>query len=131
MGRPATIHIDRLAVLRNIANAIVTKRAALEAEREALAARMAAGEQRRPMYSRDCPETWLKDLQINGIAYDLPAFLGRWPTSSERIRTQQAIRQLAADGLVELIGDKARRVLVTPAGWQAAALVPAERRHAS
>ena len=112
MARPKTIHIDPLQVLRGIADATAAKLAAIEAVREAIA----TGKRPRPTFSIDHPDTWLRDLERDGVEYDLPTFLGYFPTDSERIRAQQAIRGLERDELVEIQGIKARRIKLTPAG---------------
>ncbi|MCE9547387.1 MAG: hypothetical protein K8T25_18100 [Planctomycetia bacterium] len=105
MGRPKTIHIDATKLLAGIRKATVAARLELRAE---LAREVAA---RNPLTGYLRQE--IQDTRLFGAIYDIPKFLGYWPTPSERIRCQQAIKGLEVDGLVERFN---RRIRVTDAG---------------
>lgn len=112
MARPKTIHIDPLAVLRGIAAAFDAKLGELRQWQ----ADIKSGERIRGVFSVDNPEWHIQQLEAYGCEYDLRAFLGYEPTSSERIRTQQAIRRLERAGLVEITGTRAAWIKPTPEG---------------
>ena len=123
MGRPRTIHVDRLALLAGISRATADQVAHLGSEHVRV---KGLHEARTIDYARlvnlqaaiyheqESIEAW-------GVVYDLFAFTGRELSPSERIRHQQAIRRLAADGVVELTGRRATRVRLTAAGTAALA----------
>jgi hypothetical protein len=120
MGRPKTIFVDPAAVLTAIGREIITAVADIDRQLSEL--------------SGDGGSTWTEYGHRSHRSYllcrrqaaawpeqDLARWAGRPLTDSERIRHQQAVRQLVADGLLERDG---RRVTVTPAGWQAAGMEP-------
>ena len=112
MGRPRTIHIDRMQVLVGIVNATERQRSAINAE----LAELPGGSRKSTRRLR-----WeFTEFLEGGVKYDLHEFCGEL-TPSERIRVGEAIRQLRDDGLVLLHGARATRVLVTAAGIKAAA----------
>jgi len=113
MGRPRTIIVDEIAILRGIAAAEKREISDIKAE---IAAEVRDG--RGWATSRLHHE--LELVQELGPQYDLRAFVGRLLTPSERIRHQQAIRSMADRGLVMTFGDvKAMRVMVTREGHKA------------
>ncbi len=110
MGRKQTIFVDEpLVILRRIAAAQVAR----ISELEGVLARAGGG------YGHGYGHIWseLKDAQEGWIKYDIAVLSGRDDFSdSERIRWQQAVRKLEAEGLVEIIGVKATQVRLTAAG---------------
>lgn len=118
MGRPRTILIDPMAVLAGIAAATAEELAAIAAEQEELDRRLAAGSISRFHCTQEKHQLDLEREEIErvGVEYNLVRFAGRQLTPSERIRFQQAIRQLEAEGLVAIHGAKARRVRLTTEG---------------
>lgn len=122
MGRPKLHDIDAGKLLASITSIYTTS---LESVRSELAAAELI-EQDRANVAREvyydafhAAHTCRRELAVlesDGIPYDLPAFLGYLPTASQRILAQTAIRKLEADGLVTLLGAKARWIKPTAAG---------------
>lgn len=116
MGRPATIFVEPLRLLRGIHNAVQTKRKRLLsaiATAEATAAESRAYCDQRAISDL---QFQLRDLDDYGIEYRVEDFAGRVLSSSEKIRWQQATRALEVKGLVEVLGVRGHHVKVTPAG---------------
>jgi hypothetical protein len=62
------------------------------------------------------------DFLAAGLQYDLLAFLGRSDVSpSERLRANQALRRMEAEGLVTIYGQRATRIWPTDEGLARAA----------
>lgn len=115
MGRPATIHVDRVKLLQAIGRSVIADVRAIDAE---LGGRTQYGYgARRDLERQRNAAFWQPQ--------DLERWAGRLLTASERIRHQEAIRQLDAAGLIDRDG---RRVALTAAGWAGAGLEqPANR----
>src|SRR5690606_32476916 len=109
MGRPKTIHVDPLALLRAIGRATRADLERLESEIADLDRRKNAGELGWGAWQEDRHIAIFdkEAIERDGVKYDLPRFAGRELSGSERIRHQQAIRQLEAEGLVAIHGAKA------------------------
>ena len=119
MGRPQTIYVDSNALLAGIARATREVLADIDAELAELNAREAVKHDFQTGQTIYALERYRRTIKSDGVLYDLSAFAGRRLSPSERIRYQQALRAMAATGLVELLGKKARRVKITPAGLAA------------
>lgn len=103
--RPSII-VDRIGLLRAIQRA---------AQDDLKAAERALGP--RPWHGRIGELLAAREVAEAGWThYDLQRFVGRDLTPSERIRHQQAIRELEAAGLVELSGVRATAVRITELG---------------
>jgi hypothetical protein len=113
MGRPKTIIVDPLDVLRGIVATFDADLADIDSK---LAAANAAA---RDFFSNQEAyriERQRRDIVERGTEYRLERFAGRALTASERIRWQQMIRKLEGDGLLAIEGIAARRVKPTDAG---------------
>ena len=62
------------------------------------------------------PGVELGDTRTYGMPIAFDRFLGYYPTPSERIRAQEAMRGLEAQGLLKVYGLRATRVKLTEAG---------------
>jgi hypothetical protein len=116
MGRPKTIIVDPLDVLRGI---IATFDADVADMDSKLAAANAAASDFYANQEAYRIERQRRDIVERGTEYRLERFAGRALTASERIRWQQTIRQLEGDGLAAIDGVTARRVKPTDAGREA------------
>lgn len=113
MGRPKTIHVDRLGLLRVIAQQVVKNVAGIDRELAEIRAEYTVRD-----WQRVCDLNRERQAVLSP-EQNLQQWAGRALTDSERIRHQQAVRQLESDGLLVRAG---RRVSLTAAGWQAAGL---------
>lgn len=100
-----TIIVDRDAILAGIKRAVAedVDNFSAELDAEVAAKNYLTGRLRGAL--RQAKDGWTK--------YDLPRFVGRELTPSERIRHQEAIRDMEANGLVEIFGAKAREIRLT------------------
>ena len=116
-GRPRTIHVNRLDLLRGIRLAWIEDVGFLERELKSLQKNATGRPQfRADREARQC-ERHLQDLRKFGwVRYDLPRFMGRQLTASEKVVARRAMRRMAADGLIELAGLKATECRLTAKG---------------
>ena len=119
MGRPRTIEIDDLDILRGIERVTTATVESLRAESAEFEKR--SNEAHGPIRFTWSRHQWVCDEEIKhisqyGVEYDIPAFFGREPSSTERIRIQQAIRRMDDAGDVEIFGKRAARVRITEQG---------------
>ncbi len=134
MGRPKTVNLDPDSLLAAVVNQYDAALAALDEQIAELVARhtAATGHERYQVWSRLCSaRATREDDAAEGVLYRVPEFLGHDPTDTERLRVQQAIRRLEADGLVAIKGAiRAQAVRPTEAGRQRLRNLAVERKRA-
>ena len=120
MGRKRSIIIDCSALLTAIASDICDDVAAIDAELSQL---QGDGNTAWTPFGYRSHRSYLLRLREDSFSVEqnLSRWAGRPLTDSERIRHQQAVRQLEADGLIVRDG---RQVSLTPAGWQRCGMTP-------
>jgi hypothetical protein len=145
MGRPQTIFVNPDELLANVcrlwnATAGELDRDVADGERRALAAdqaaqaaevafnaerfnmavhekRMAAIRYRREEHDYLAGRKNAREaLDRDGLPYDILAFAGKSLSPSERLRVNQALRDLERQGLVEITSPRATRIWPTPEG---------------
>jgi len=155
MGRPQTIFVDRNKLLTNLcahwkAALAFFDQPLADGERRVEAARKAEEEAAAAFQANHCHETAMRmhdaarvrreeltfltrqeqsreAVLSEWLPYDLHMLTGRVDLSpSERLRTNQALRSLAAEGLLDIRGTRATAIAPTPAGLARAAELATE-----
>jgi hypothetical protein len=115
VGRKQTIFIDKIELLRGIA-------AEEKEQTDLLKSQIKEVEgYHSQYYSSEFQQAHreLRFLKDWGIRCVVANFFERELSPSETIRAQKAVRELEADGYIEIIGLRAAWVRMLPAGWKA------------
>ena len=119
MPPPRTIVVDRNALLIGIHRHVEDSLYCIDRAQELLGEtwRPRCGSGYQPWWTaRSALSTLRQNIAIGWVRYDLPAFLGRELTDSERTRYNQAVREMEDAELVEIFGKKITEIRLAEAG---------------
>jgi len=122
-GRPRTIHISSGDLLAGIHSAWQADIVTLQAEIKQLRCELRKRFPLRPRFQLEREALnlgrILKEVRADRwTPYDLPRFLNRKLSPSEKVVARRVLRELESDGLIELAGEKATEARLTKAGLE-------------